>query len=196
MRRSTALCCSVLLLVMVAGAFNYGWSQEVTASITGTISDQSGAAVSGATVTATSQERGQTYTGATNDSGLYRIVQLPVGSYAIKVEKTGFALASVPPFVLTLNQVARIDVAMKVGKASETVEVTGAAPVLETDVTQVNTIINANTNDNLPLASRNYVQLTLLAPGAVSTDPSSFNNANNTGGHAGALRRAHNHAQT
>ena len=94
-------------------------------------------------------------------------------------------MASYPAFVLTLNQVARIDVAMKVGQTSETVEVTGAAPVLATETTQVDTIINAATNDNLPLASRNYVQLTLLAPGAVSTDPSSFNNGNNTGGYGG-----------
>ena len=185
MRRSTALCCSLLLFVTVMGAFHNGWSQEVTASITGTISDQSGAAVLGATVTATSQERGQTYTAVTNESGLYRIAQLPVGSYSLKVEKAGFASASHPPFVLTLNQVARVDVAMKVGQASETVEVTGAAPVMETDTTQVDTVINASTNDNLPLASRNYVQLTLLAPGAVSTDPSSFNNGNNTGGYGG-----------
>src|SRR5438270_2436363 len=74
---------------------------------------------------------------------------------------------------------------MKVGQASETVEVSGAAPVLKTETTQVDTIMNAATNDNLPLASRNYVQLTLLAPGAVSTDPSSFNNGNNTGGYGG-----------
>jgi len=53
------------------------------------------------------------------------------------------------------------------------------------EATQVDTIINASTNDNLPLASRNYVQLTLLAPGSVSTDPSSFNNGNNTGGYGG-----------
>src|SRR5580693_5862262 len=185
MRRSTALCCALLLFVTVFGASHYGWSQEVTASITGTITDQSGAAVTGATITATSQERGQTYSGVTNDSGLYRIAQLPVGTYAVKVEKAGFALASVPPFVLTLNQVARIDVAMKVGKMSETVEVTGEAPVLKPETTQVDTIIDAATNDNLPLASRNYVQLTLLAPGSVSTDPSSFNNGNNTGGYGG-----------
>jgi len=185
MRRSTALCCSLLLFVTVIGVSHYGWSQEVTASITGTISDQSAAALTGATVTATSQERGQTYTAVTNDSGLYRIAQLPVGSYAIKVEKAGFAVASVPPFVLTLNQVARIDIAMKVGQASETVEVSAGAPVLKTETTQVDTIINAATNDNMPLASRNYVQLTLLAPGTVSTDPSSFNNGNNTGGYGG-----------
>ena len=182
---STALCFFLLVLVAVTGAFQCAWSQEVTASITGTVTDPSGAAVVGAAVTATSQERGLTYPAVSNDSGLYRIAQLPVGTYSLKVEKSGFSSVSHPAFVLTLNQVARVDVAMKVGQASETVEVTGSAPILETDVTQVDTIINAATNDNLPLASRNYVQLTLLAPGAVSTDPGSFNNGNNTGGDGG-----------
>ena len=182
---STALCFFLLVLVAVTGAFQCAWSQEVTASITGTVTDPSGAAVTGAAVTATSEERGQSYTAVSNDSGLYRIAQLPVGTYSLKVEKSGFSSVSHPAFVLALNQVARVDVAMKLGQASETVEVTSAAPILETDVTQVDTIINANTNDNLPLASRNYVQLTLLAPGAVSTDPSSFNNGNNTGGYGG-----------
>src|ERR1700722_13521568 len=182
---STALCFFLLVLVAVTGAFQCAWSQEVTASITGTVTDPSGAAVVGAAVTATSEERGQSYTAVTNESGLYRIAQLPVGSYALKVEKAGFALASYPAFVLTLNQVARVDVALKVGQTSETVEVSGAPPVLATETTQVDTVINAATNDNLPLASRNYVQLTLLAPGSVSTDPSSFNNGNNTGGYGG-----------
>ena len=187
-RPSSAFSCLLLVLLTIvatAGMFEHAWGQEVTASITGTVTDPSGAAVPGATVTATSQERGQTFTATTNDSGLYRIAQLPVGTYGLKVEKSGFAVASHPPFVLTLNQVGRVDTTMKVGQTSETVEVTGAAPVLETDTTQVDTVINAATNDNLPLASRNYVQLTLLAPGAVSTDPSSFNNGNNTGGYGG-----------
>jgi Carboxypeptidase regulatory-like domain/TonB dependent receptor len=186
MRRPSArLFCLLLSLVAVIGTLQCAWAQEVTASITGTVTDPSGAAVGGANVTATSQERGITFTAVTNDSGLYRVAQLPVGTYTLKVEKSGFALASRPAFVLTLNQVARIDITMKVGQASETVEVTGAAPVMETETTQVDTIMNAATNDNLPLASRNYVQLTLLAPGAVSTDPSSFNNGNNTGGYGG-----------
>jgi hypothetical protein len=185
MRSFSALFRSLLLFAVVAGICHFGWGQEVTASITGTVTDPRGASLPGATVTATSQERGQTYTALTNDSGLYRITQLPVGTYTVQVEKSGFSLASYPAFVLTLNQVARVDVAMKVGQASETVEVTGAAPLLATETTQVDTVINSATNDNLPLASRNYVQLTLLAPGAVSTDPSSFNNGNNTAGYGG-----------
>ncbi|HEX4784677.1 MAG TPA: TonB-dependent receptor [Candidatus Sulfotelmatobacter sp.] len=188
MRRPSSLfVCSLLVLLTLAvtGMFQCAWAQEVTASVTGTITDPSGAAVPGATVTVTSLERGVTFTDVSNDSGLYRIAQLPVGTYTLKVEKSGFALASHAPFVLAVNQVARVDVPMKVGQTSETVEVTGAAPIMETETTQVDTVMNAATNDNLPLASRNYVQLTLLAPGAVSTDPSSFNNGNNTGGYGG-----------
>lgn len=188
-RPSSAFCCFLLALltmyVATTGMLPCVWGQEVTASITGTVTDPSGAAVPGATVTAKSLERGIPYAAVTTESGLYRIVQLPVGTYELKIEKAGFAVASRPSFILTLNQVARIDVTMKVGQATETVEVTGAAPVMETDTTQVDTVINAATNDNLPLASRNYVQLTLLSPGAVSTDPSSFNNGNNTGGYGG-----------
>jgi hypothetical protein len=187
-RRPSAFFSLLLVLsvcVLTLGMLQTGWAQEVTASITGTVTDPSGAAVPGATVTATSQERGIAYTAQTNDSGLYRISQLPAGSYDLKIEKTGFAVATHPAFILTVNQVARIDVAMKVGQTTETVEVTGAAPALETQSTQVSTIINAATNDELPLASRNYAQLTLLAPGSVSTDPSSFNNGNNTQGYGG-----------
>src|SRR4051794_6425577 len=180
---SLAVLCSLSIALLTTTQF--ARAQEVTASIVGTITDQSGAAVAGATVKANSVERGLAYTAVTNQDGLYRISQVPAGTYKLTVEKQGFSSVSHEAFVLTVNQVARIDVGLKVGQVSETVEVTGAAPVLETDVTQVDTIINAATNDNLPLASRNYVQLTLLSPGAVSTDPSSFNNGNNTGGYGG-----------
>src|SRR5437667_894348 len=121
---------SALLLCEGSSAF----AQEVTASITGTVTDPSGAAVSGATVTAKSVERGLLYTAVTNDSGIYRIAQLPVGKYEVKVEKQGFASASVPEFVLSLNQVARIDVGLKVGEVSETVDVTGATSASESEV--------------------------------------------------------------
>lgn len=182
------LFCGVSLaaaLVFLSFGAHVALAQDVTATVTGTITDASGAAIAGANITVNSVERGVSYTGVTNGDGAYRISQLPVGKYELRVEKSGFASAAYPAFVLTLNQVARFDVALKVGQVTQTVEVTGAAPVLKTETTQVDTIIDATTNDNLPLASRNYAQLTLLAPGAVSTDPSSFNNGNNTGGYGG-----------
>src|SRR5207249_4868073 len=169
-----------LTLVALLCAANPVGGQEVTASITGTVMDPTGAAVVGATVTAKSVERGLTYTSVTNESGIYRIAQLPVGSYELKVEKPGFASVAYAAFVLTLNQVARIDVALKVGQVAQSVEVTGAAPILKTETTQVDTIINSATNEAIPLATRNYVELTLLAPGTVTTDPHSLNTGSNT----------------
>jgi hypothetical protein len=182
-KRALSLFGSVLAILTVLTPS--AWSQEVTATIVGTITDQSGAPVSGATVKANSVDRGTSYNAVSDDAGLYRISELPAGNYTLTVGKAGFATISRAPFVLAVNQVARIDLALKVGQVTETLEVTDAPPVLEKDSTQVNTVIDAETNDNLPLASRNYVQLTLLAPGAVSTDPSSFNNGNNTAGYGG-----------
>jgi Carboxypeptidase regulatory-like domain/TonB dependent receptor len=175
---AVALCC-LTLVVLICGA-NATFAQEVTASITGTVADQSGAAVAGANVIATSVERGTKFTAVSNDSGIYRISQIPVGNYDLRIEKTGFQTSLYPAFTLALNQVARIDVELKVGQVNQTIEVTGAAPVLKTEATQVDTIIDAATNEALPLATRNYVQLTLLAPGSITTNPGGFNNGDNT----------------
>ena len=180
---SVAVLCSVLLALAILN--HSAFSQEVTATIVGTITDQSGAAIPDAKVTATSVERGTSFSATTDGAGLYRIGQLPVGRYTLTVEKPGFSTIQHEAFVLTVNQVARIDVALQVGMVSKTITVTTAPPVLQTDTTLVNTVMNAATNDSLPLASRNYVELTLLAPGSVSTDPSSFNNGNNTAGYGG-----------
>jgi hypothetical protein len=169
----------VCALVLLLGSANSAWAQEVTATITGTVTDSTGAAVAGATVTAKSVERGTVFKDVTNDLGLYRITQLPVGNYDLRVEKEGFQTALFPSITLVLNQTARMDVALKVGQVSQTIEVTGAAPLLKTESTQVDTIIDASTNEELPLATRNYVELTLLAPGSITTNPAGFNNGDN-----------------
>ena len=171
-----------LLFVLWAGLLvcaPAAWGQEVTATITGTVTDASGAAIVGATVTAKSAERGTVFKDVSNDAGIYRISQLPVGSYDLRVEKDGFQAAKYPTFTLVLNQIARVDVQLTVGAVSQTVEVTGSAPILKTEATLVDTIIDSKTNDELPLATRNYVELTLLSPGSVHPDPSSFNNGDN-----------------
>jgi len=164
-----------LLLATVIGALVAAtipaMGQEVTAAIVGTVTDPSGAPVQGASVTAMDTERGTVWTGKTNDTGGYNLLRLPIGRYTVKVSAQGFQSAVQPPFTLVLNQTARVDVQLKVGQVSETVEVSGAAPILQTQSTEVSTIIDASTNVNLPLASRNYLQLTLLAPGATNVDP-------------------------
>jgi hypothetical protein len=177
--QSVALAVFCLALVLLICGANTAFAQEVTASITGTVTDQSGAAVAGANVIAKSVERGITYTAVTNEAGIYRISQLPVGNYDLRIEKQGFQTSLYPGLTLVLNQAARIDVELKVGQVSQTIEVSGAAPLLKTETTQVDTIIDSATNDALPLATRNYVQLTLLAPGAVTPNPGGFNNGDN-----------------
>src|SRR5437588_5711539 len=176
-----ALLSGVVLIALVA-TFCFtvpAWGQEVTASIVGTVTDASGAPISAADVKATDTERGTTWSAKTNDSGAYSLPRVPVGTYKVEIAATGFQRAVHPPFTLVLNQTARVDVQMKVGQVTETVEVTGTTPVLQTEDAQVSTIIDAKTNDNLPLATRNFLQLTLLTPGAISVDPQSMNTGAN-----------------
>jgi hypothetical protein len=178
-RKSLALAV-VLSLVTLVVMTSAAWSQEVTAAVVGTVTDPSGAAIKGANVVVADAERGTVWTATTNDAGSYNLPRLPVGTYSVKVTAPGFGTSVRPPFTLVLNQTARVDVQMKVGQTNETVEVTGAAPILQTENAEVGTIIDAATADNLPLATRNYVQLTLLSPGTVSVDPSSMNQGSNT----------------
>src|SRR5437870_5716291 len=170
----------VVSLLLSLGLAPTAWTQEVTAAIVGTVTDPSRAPVKDADVSATDTDRGTVWAAKTNDAGAYTLPRLPVGSYTVKVSASGFSTSQIPAFTLVLNQTARVDVQMKVGQVSETVEVTGAAPILQTETTQVSTIIDSVTNDILPLATRNYVELTLLSPGSVSPDPANFNNGDNT----------------
>lgn len=166
------------LLTVLLSLPNGVWGQEVTASVTGTVTDVSGAPVPGATVKVHDTDRGAEWSAATSQSGEYEIPSLPIGRYIMQIEKKGFQTAQIAPFVLVLNQKARIDYQMKVGEMTQTVEVTGVSPLLQTQSTEVSTIIDAATNVSLPLASRNYVQLALLAPGAVTPNRESIATAN------------------
>ena len=173
-RRLLSLAVFLCGVACIAGLSQAVFAQEVTASIVGTVTDPSGAPVSGATVTATDVDRGTVLTTKTNDDGTYNITRLPIGKYTVKVGAAGFQTVSHEAFTLVLNQSARVDVQLKVGQASETVEVSGQMPLLKTESTDVSTLIDANTNVSLPLASRNYLQLTLLAPGSTNVDPDSM----------------------
>jgi len=156
------------------------WGQQITATITGNVIDPSGAPIVGAMVTARDVDRGTAYKTQTNSVGLFNFTRIPVASYELMVEAQGFQTLVKSPITLILDQTARIDLQMKVGSVTDTVRVSGEAPVLQTDTTQVSTLIGAQTNDRLPLATRNYVQLTLLSPGSVTVNPQGFNNGDNT----------------
>jgi hypothetical protein len=170
MRVRIALCSLFALLITSPLAL----AQDISAKITGTVTDASGAVIANATVTARDTSRGTTYPTRTNSSGSYYLSPLPIGTYDLNVTATGFSSASHQPFELIMNQTARIDFALKVGEASQVVEVSSAAPLLQTDQTFMGTVLDARANVTLPLATRNYNQLTLLSPGAVSLNPGAF----------------------
>lgn len=156
------------------------WGQQTTAAITGTVVDEGGAAINGATITVTDTDRGTIYTAKSNDSGTYNFVRVPIGNYQVKAEAPGFQSAVQSGLVLVLNQTARVEFKMHVGAVTTTAQVTSEAPQLQSETTQVSTLIDSRTVTDIPLATRNYVELTLLAPGAIHPDASSFNNGDNT----------------
>ena len=158
------------------------WGQQVTATISGRVTDPSNAAVSGAKVSATSVERGIAYPATTNAEGYYNLPNLLVGDYNVRVENAGFQTATQSNITLQMNQVAKLDFQLQVGNVQTLVEVTSAAPVLQTEQTLLGQVIDSRTDTTLPLATRNYVQLTLLAPGTVHPDPSTFETGLTTGG--------------
>jgi len=169
---------ALVLWVVCLGTPPAASSQEVTASFTGSVVDVSGASVVGATLTANDTDRGTTYTVQTNGVGVFSLPRLPVGTYDLKVEAPGFQTAVYHSVTLVLNQTARVDFQLKIGQATESIDVISTAPLLQTDTTQLSTVIDSHSSINLPLLSRNYIQLTLLAPGSVHPDPQTLNSGN------------------
>ena len=181
LRAGTALC--LFLILMFAAAPQIAMAQENTASITGTVTDSTGATIKGATVTAKDVDRGTSLTTQTNDSGIFDLPRVPVGNYEISVAAQGFQTAVQKKVTLTLDQTARLAFQLKVGQTTETVEVTTESPVLQTDTSLLGNLIDANTTTNLPLSTHNTNQLTLIAaPGVVTPNLFGFQAAQNTFG--------------
>ncbi|HKE29299.1 MAG TPA: TonB-dependent receptor [Bryobacteraceae bacterium] len=150
-------------------------AQEVSAGITGRVTDPSGSAIVTAKVNARDLDRGTEFPTTTNIDGIYAFPRIPPGRYELKIEAPGFKTYINPEVALEVNQRARVDVGLEVGAITESVQVTGEAPLLQTDTTQVGATIASSQIDHMPLISRNPIALTLLTAGVTNPDPSSFN---------------------
>jgi hypothetical protein len=155
-------------------------AQTATARVEGIVTDNTGAVLPGATVTATNTGTNATRIDVSNTTGSYTLPALPVGSYNISIDLSGFR-PQVTPITLTVNQTARIDFKMQLGGVSESLVVTAAAPLIDKSTSEISTLIDQKQIENLPLNGRNFTQLATLAPGVNRGIPGS----NSSGGSAG-----------
>ncbi len=145
-----------------------GCAQTVTGTVTGIITDPSGSVIPGATVVAHNVDTGVDSTATADAAGLYRISFLPIGRYQITLDASGFARQTVPAFQLEALQTATFNRKMTVGTAV-TVEVSEAAPILNTNDATLSSTFTATTIENVPLNGLDFSALTLYVPGSVST---------------------------
>jgi len=144
-------------------------AQTVTGTITGVVTDPSGALVSGASVVAHNTDTGVDSSVTTNSAGLYRIQFLPIGRYEVSIEAKGFNKETVPAFQLEVLQTVTFNVKLSLGASSEVVNVSEAAPILNTNDATLSGTFTTNTIQNFPLSGLDFSALTLYVPGAVSS---------------------------
>ena len=162
---------SVHLLILAAFASSV-LGQEVRATLSGTVTDQSSAAVSGATVKIVNAESAATFSAFTNDSGQYRFLFLNPGTYKLTVEVPGFRTFIRDGLELSVGQAATLDVPMQVGSQSQSVTVAANAPLLEAEKADRGMVIDQKNLSQMPLIARVPVLLVTLAPGVIATQTS------------------------
>ena len=135
-------------------------------AIVGTVTDPSGARISNAQITITSLETSQSVHLTTGEEGSYNANLLKIGTYSVSATKQGFGKTVQASVDAAVNQSVRVDLVLKLGAASETVQVTGAAPLLQTESSSLGTVETERRISELPLNGRNFIQLAYLGPGA------------------------------
>src|SRR5438093_11307901 len=149
-------------------------AQQTTGNITGRILDPQGAAVPGVTVTARSAATGFTRTEVSDAEGIYRLNALPVGIYDVTAELQGFASVSRKAIDVNVGQTQTVDFALRVAAVAETVNVTGASPLIEITASWVGAIVDPKRIETLPLNGRQFANLAATVPGVglgFHTDP-------------------------
>ena len=165
--RRFRLCLSVVSLVILTSSI-LSFAQGTGGRILGRVSDPSGAVLSGAKVLATNDATGVNHDAQTNDSGDYVFPELPVGTYSLTFDLTGFKKAVRHGIALDVNQVITLNMAMQLGGTQEVVDVTSEAPLVETSSTQLGAVVNNRSVNELPLNARDTYQFLQLQPGVQS----------------------------
>jgi Carboxypeptidase regulatory-like domain len=166
--------CSLFLPIVFAAALAYG--QNDRATVTGTVTDPTGASLPGAQVTLTEVATGTITTAASNNNGIYTVPGLPVGTYTLAISNPGFNDYKQTGIILVTAQVLEVNVHMTVGSSAQTVTVTGGAPLLDAETSTVATTLEQQAIRDLPLnafGGQDAMNLMLaVTPGTTGTNGS------------------------
>lgn len=159
--------CVLTALLFVLSGVAFGQ----TATITGTVTDSSGAVIPGVTVTVTNMDTNAPRTVMADARGNYVAPLLPVGKYKVEVNQPGFQKEVLSNITINTNNTVRVDVKLTAGAVSQTVEVTAAAPVVQSENATVGNVIDEQKIEEMPINGRHFETLSLLVPGVTSTSP-------------------------
>ncbi|MCI0445942.1 TonB-dependent receptor, partial [bacterium] len=163
MRKLGLFFIALLILCVFAGFPAY--AQVGSATVTGTVKDDQGNPLPGASVSAKNTETGFERVDVTDDNGVYRIPSLPFGSYDMTAKIEGFATQVQKGVRLDVGKTTPIDFGMKLSTTAETMEITGETPLIERTESHVSTVVTPEQVENLPLNGRQFANLAALAPG-------------------------------
>ncbi len=166
------LCLTMLMSCMIVSFSHRCSAQATSAELVGTVQDSSGAVVPGAAVTATNIATNVVHTTRSEKNGEYVLTQLAPGDYSVSVDAPGFSKLLQSGLSLEVNQQARLNLTLKVGQQSETVEVSAHPPLLESESSSLGTVVDQQLVNQLPLNGRNFTQLATLSPGVTGVGQS------------------------
>jgi Carboxypeptidase regulatory-like domain/TonB dependent receptor len=156
---------TAMVLVLLAS----GTALAQNAQITGTLKDSSGGVLPGATVSARNEETGLTRTAVSEPAGEFRLPALPPGRYTVTAELQGFTAETRQNLILVIDQTVVVDFTLKPATLAETITVTGESPLVDTSASTIATAVTNQQIQDLPVASRRWIDLAMLTPG-VSQD--------------------------
>ena len=164
----------ILALVFFAVSSTGAFAQDTTGTILGNVTDPSGASVANADVTVTNTATNIARTLKTTESGAFTVPNLDPGTYTVNIKMTGFEQTIVSNIQLSAGDRHRTDAGLVVGGASETVEITTTAPILQTDTSSIGSNVTERAVQDLPLNGRNFINLAQIIPGATEGAPNSI----------------------
>jgi Carboxypeptidase regulatory-like domain len=165
MKRQAIVGCIIVVCLALGIGVNTASGQAVFGSIIGTVTDAQGNAVSGAKVTVTSTTKNTAYDATTNESGNYSVTHLIPDTYKVHIEIAGFKAYDVASVTVSADTSTSLDASMQVGAVTQTVEVTGEVPQLQTDRADVDIQFSQKYIEDLPVLNRNFTNFELLSPG-------------------------------